>query len=311
MLFAIDFLWLVTFIAGLDVSVHLSLDMSSDFSHVPNLRTQLQLIKTGLVGRIPSTNISSAHTKMKRKINSNKMSKSQLLTGSEYRRPTIPVAIVLQEAEDLYDWCKHDKEALLNVGLNWELVEEIPVRTDALRKSQAKWVCEYKIVQTYNSKWGEAIRAAFNLRDELAHHFHYAFDKQKKVLSQVQRISKGNSNADMIQNLSDLSEFGFKHKTRLKEVGIDLNLLSEARDKSFEFANLLSEVNNEGKESSPSREARDKAYSQLKEVVKEIRRVGKYVFWKDDFRRRGYVSNYIRRVNKVRKIRVNELKKSI
>jgi len=49
MLFAISFLWLVTVIAGLDVCVHLSLDMSSGFSHAPNLRTQLQLIKTGLV----------------------------------------------------------------------------------------------------------------------------------------------------------------------------------------------------------------------------------------------------------------------
>ena len=48
-MFAIGFLWLVTVIAGLDVCVHLSLDMSSDFSHVPNLRTQLQLIKTGMV----------------------------------------------------------------------------------------------------------------------------------------------------------------------------------------------------------------------------------------------------------------------
>jgi hypothetical protein len=41
LLLAIGFLWLVTVIAGLDVCVHLSLDMSLGFSHAPNLRTQL------------------------------------------------------------------------------------------------------------------------------------------------------------------------------------------------------------------------------------------------------------------------------
>ena len=59
-------------------------------------------------------------------------------------KPSISVPVFLQEAENLYDWCMTDKEKLLQVGLNWDFVEDLPVRTGALRLIHTRWTTEFK-----------------------------------------------------------------------------------------------------------------------------------------------------------------------
>ena len=36
--------------------------------------------------------------------------------------PNMPVAVFIQEAEYLFHWCTDDQQALIRVGLDWELV---------------------------------------------------------------------------------------------------------------------------------------------------------------------------------------------
>jgi hypothetical protein len=217
------------------------------------------------------------------------------ITDKETGRPMFPVSIVLQEAENLYEWCMKDKEALVKAGLDWSIVEDMPARTGALRVSQAKWSSEFKSYQDCQAEWKIKAPAAFNLRDELVHHFYHALYNIPNEYSKVQRIDEGSSNADMIQDLIDLSELGMKHTTVLEAIGMDLSLLDTARAKSFELAELLAKVNGSLKETSPMLEVRNKAYTHLKEVIDEIRRVGQYVFWRNDFRIKGYSSDYLRK----------------
>lgn len=49
----------------------------------------------------------------------------------------------------------------------------------------------------------------------------------------------------------------------------------------------------ERKEDSSPKITRDKAYTYLKQVVDEIYEAGKYLFWKDDAKRKGYYSQYL------------------
>ena len=46
--------------------------------------------------------------------------------------PRKPVDIASQEGFDLSSWAAHDREALEGAGLDWALVESLPVRTGAL-----------------------------------------------------------------------------------------------------------------------------------------------------------------------------------
>jgi hypothetical protein len=211
-----------------------------------------------------------------------KLNELDSITDMETGKPTIPIKNALQEAEDLSKWCMQDKETLIRAGLDWKLAEDLPIRTDALRVCQAKWAAEYKNYQDCQAEWKVASPEAFNLRDELVHHFYHALYNNPNEYAKVQRIAEGGSNADMIQDLIDLSELGMKHTKELEAINLDLNLLDVARAKSFELADLLARVNSALRESNPVLEIRNKAYTHLKEAVDEIRRVGQYVFWRND-----------------------------
>ena len=70
----------------------------------------------------------------------------------------------------------------------------------------------------------------------------------------------------MIQDLSDLSVLGKANQP------------------------LLAAMNGERAENNSAKTIRDKAYTLLKKAVDEIREAGKYVFWKNPDRLKGYYS---------------------
>ena len=109
-----------------------------------------------------------------------------------------------------------------------------------------------------------------------------------------------------IQEACDLAELGSQHSEELMGIGLDITILDTARAKSFELSALLAKVNRALKDSSPKLEIRNKAYYHLKEAVDEIRRVGKYVYWKNKDRLDGYGSPYLKRMNKNRKKKVKK-----
>ena len=235
-----------------------------------------------------------------------KLNEINSMTDIETGRPTIPVSIALQEAEDLHGWCMKDKEVLTKAGLDFTLVTDLKARAGALRQSQTNWSNEYKEYQDCQAQWKIEAPAAYNLRDELVHHFYHAFYNLQGEYAKVQRIAEGYSHADMIQDLSDLAGLGMKNTAELEAIGMDLNLLELAKTKSSELAGLLAKVNGSLRETSPKLEIRNKAYFHLKEAVDEIRRVGQYVFWRNEVRLKGYISPYLRRMNKNQKKKISE-----
>jgi len=102
----------------------------------------------------------------------------------------------------------------------------------------------------------------------------------------------------MIQDLSDLAELGKNHIAELEAIGFDLSKLDEARSMAIRLTKLLGEVNGSYKKASPLIKLRNKSYLHLKEAVDEIRRVGQYVFRKNEKKVRAYSSSYLRRRNK-------------
>jgi len=216
-----------------------------------------------------------------------KLNELDSITDMETGKPTIPVTVVLQEGKNLFNWCQKDKEILIRAGLDWKLVEDLPLRTDALKVSQANWKSEYKTYKDCQEEWKSAAPVAFNLRDELVHYFYHAFYNNQGEYAKVKRIDEGSTNADMIQDLIELSTLGMKHTAELEEIGLDISLLDTARAKSFELSELLSKVNGALSETSPLLKVRDKAYVHHKQAMDEIRRVGQFAFRKDEDRFNG------------------------
>lgn len=212
--------------------------------------------------------------------------------------PNLPIAVALQEAEDLIVWCQQDKTALEGAGLSWSIVEDLPIRIEACRYIQSQWQKEFKSQEESQRQWNAMSPIAYGLHDELIHSFFYAYRNDADLLPKVQQISQGSGHADMIQDLSDLSALGKANPAPLAKIMFDMTKLDLAERQAAEMAKLLAQCNGDRRSVSATRVLRDKAYTYMRQAVDEIRQCGQYVFYRNDERKKGYTSIYKKKVSK-------------
>jgi hypothetical protein len=214
------------------------------------------------------------------------------IPSAEVLTPNMPIDVFVQEAENLYHWCIDDQPALTRIGLDWNLVLSLPVRAGACREAQSLWNKERNTRQEAEQAWKEQAPAAFDLRDQLLHDFRFAFRKSEGLLKRIDEIAQGNTNSDMVQDLNDLAALGKANAALLAPINFDLTKLDLAADLSDRMGDLLGATNGERKEVSEAMVIRDKAFTFLKLVVDEIRECGKFIFWRNPDRLKGYNSDY-------------------
>lgn len=209
--------------------------------------------------------------------------------------PNMPVAVAVQEAEDLAVWSQHDRAALERVGLPWSLVEELPRRAGAARQAQSRWMAQRFAQEEARRRWKERAPGVFDLRDRLVHTFFYAFRRDPELIGRVRAIDAGEGAADVVQDLSDLVALGRNHLDLLQAVGFEPQNLEQAADLSEQAARLYAEGQADARTSDEAQLLRNRAYTYLKQAVDEVRAAGRYVFWRTPHRARGYASDYHRR----------------
>ncbi|MDP3444606.1 MAG: hypothetical protein Q8T08_17240 [Ignavibacteria bacterium] len=206
--------------------------------------------------------------------------------------PNIPIDVFVKEAENLYHWCLDDQSALTGVGLDWNLMLSLPTRSGACREAQSLWNKERNTRQEAEQAWKDQAPAVFDLQNQLIHDFRFAFRKFDGLLSRVDEIAQGDTNADMVQDLNDLSVVGKANSEPLVAINFDMPLLDTASDVFDRMGDLLGATNGERKEVSEAMLIRDKAFTYLKQAVDEIRECGKFAFWRTPDRLKGYNSDY-------------------
>ncbi len=216
------------------------------------------------------------------------------MSADQLKTPYMPMGIFLQEAEDLYVWAIKDKDKLVASGLSETMLDRLKSATDATRYAQSLWSSEMQAKQDAQAQWQEQAPEAFDLRNQLLHTFRYAYRNNQEVLSVVDHIAEGGGNADMIQDLSDQAVLGRKHPEELTAINFDLTLIETADTLSGEMADLLAVANGEKQEANETLAIRNQLYTLLKDAVDEIRDCGKYAFWRDEKRLKGYSSRYNR-----------------
>jgi len=216
----------------------------------------------------------------------------QAISPEKVITPNIPLDVFVQEAENLYHWSKDDQQALMRIGLDWNLVLSLPYRAGACREAQSLWIKERNTRQQAEQDWKDQAPAAFDLRDQLIHTFRFAFRKFEGLLARVDEIAQGDTNSDMVQDLNDLSILGKANTDLLTVISFDMTLLDTAATVSDHMGDLLGATNGERKKDSETMLIRDKAFTYLKVAVDEIRECGKFVFWRNPDRLKGYNSDY-------------------
>ena len=220
------------------------------------------------------------------------------ITDDQIKIPSsIPVDNYIQEAENLYTWCQDDKYLLVAKGLDWTLVEDLPIRCGALREAEARWYREWLIHEQSEKIWLRESPRGYALRNDLVHHFKYAFSDDESLIGKVISVKENTTHASMIQDLTNLSVLGLANQELLTKIGFDLTQLDLATQKADELASLYAAATRDRDDHNVVKKIRDQAYTHLKEAVDLIRKCGKYAFWKTPSRLKGYRSKYLRRFN--------------
>jgi len=209
----------------------------------------------------------------------------------EVRLPTEPIDGFAAKAETLAIEAAKDKEELVLAGLDYTLVEDLPSLAGNLRYCEAQWMSEFRAQQEAQKEWQIQSPEAYDLRSEMLHHFTYAYRNHSDIIKKVRRIREGGGHADMIQDLLELSVLAEKYPQPLAEINYDVNLNSKSINTSQAMANLLAKVNGSSSEISENKLIRDKAFTLLYERMMKIRECGRYVFWKNEDRKKCYLSS--------------------
>lgn len=206
--------------------------------------------------------------------------------------PNLPMDNYLQGCENLIQWALDDLSELSKLTITEKTLEELAVRIGASRYAQSIWNKDYHSQKEAQKQWKEEAPAAYDLRDYLVRTFRYAYRKDEALLSRVRAIADGDGHDDMIQDLSDLGVLGKENPEPLTRMSFDMTQLDLAETTSDEKATLLAEANGDKAIQNESKVMRDKAYTHLKEQADEVREAGKYLFWNNKTRYRGYTNSY-------------------
>ena len=112
----------------------------------------------------------------------------------------------------------------------------------------------------------------------------------------------------MIDGLYDLKVLGPGNQELLKKIGFDLTLLDPASQTSDDLTSKISAGSWKNQDYLEAKKIRCQAFTHLKEAVDLVRLYGRYVFWKNPARLKGYRSDYRRRLYK-RSSRRNKVSK--
>ena len=221
------------------------------------------------------------------------------IPDDQLKNPNLmPIRIYIQESEHLYEWCQLDKDDLTASGLDWTLVEDLPVRCGALSEAESNWGKEWRTKEEAEKLWLLESPKGYDLRNLIAHNFYYAFQDDQSLISKVNTFLEGNTHSDMIQCLNDFSVLGRDKHELLTAISFDLTLLDLAAQKNDELRSLYSAAYRDRQDFSEVKKIRDQAFTHLKEAVDKIRKCGQFVFWRNAGRLKGYRSDYLRRIKR-------------
>jgi hypothetical protein len=206
----------------------------------------------------------------------------------EVKLPNQPIDDFVASTETLAVEANEDREALAAAGMDVTLIDELPPLSGALRHCQALWMSEYRAQQEAREAWKAQSPGAYEFRNNLLHHFSFAYRDHDDILKKVMRIREGNTHADMVQDLVDIAVLGEKYPEPLTAINLDLNLLAQSRTLSHSMSELLAASNGAAGDSSAAKLLRDKAFTLLAKKARIVRDYGQYVFWKDETKRKRY-----------------------
>ena len=229
------------------------------------------------------------------------------IPSNQVKRPSMPIAVYLQEANNLYVWSKNDWGKLLDFGLSAEVLDTFMLRFELLTYFQVRWNSEKRQSPIAMNEFQDKLKEGKRLHGMVTKSFRYAFRKHPKLQEELRQIARVSPHATLYQSLNDLAMLGEAHRELLQSIRFDLSALDQLRRLSDELPGLDAAAH---QSQSETKDLRDRAYAYLKQAVDDLSTCGKYVFRNDENKRTGYRSQYMHRKGSAQKQSRNNKKES-
>ena len=212
----------------------------------------------------------------------------------ETKQCDIQIGIYLHESENLHTRVSIDLPKLTAVGMDPTLLTNLLAYTGATRTAQSNWEELNTVREEAKKDWKAEWPAFLEFRNDLIDHMDFAYRNDELLLKKLAVIKQGDSQADSIQDMANLSVLGKANLAPLEAINFDVTLIDKAAEEADRMASLLGAVNGHMYVDDEIKVIRDKSYTLLKRVVDEIRNYGRFVFRKDPDHLKSYSSKYNR-----------------
>ncbi|PKQ60463.1 hypothetical protein BZG02_19090 [Labilibaculum filiforme] len=219
--------------------------------------------------------------------------------------PTIPIAIYLQEIENIAVWATDDLTALNKVGITANHIKDLKDRINACRSFQTEWLKLKNIKPTKQKECEELRHVASKQRDELVFIYRYAFRNNIAALKEIKAINKKNTTAELVATLANLIRIGRTYPELLEKISFDFTQLDKGKELGYKLQGQHSDFVTTTPEKDKIKYLRDKSYTHLKHLADDIKNAGKFVFAKNKERLKGYEIAYYKKKKAYLKENVN------
>lgn len=204
----------------------------------------------------------------------------EAMPADQVKTPVYPPHHLVGEANALYEVGNRYRTALAAVNLDLSLIDDLPVRAQALAGAQAA-----RALVPDTKRTAEEVAAeddAAKARDDVYAAGRYATRGIAEAQSALDKISEGTGYDDLIQDLKDLGFFTEKYSKEMTAIGVNVpeeskRLLGLAR----KFEKILAERRALTAAEQASTDLRNRAATHLFGAMATIRAAGTYAFRND------------------------------
>ncbi|MBL4561689.1 MAG: hypothetical protein JKX79_11985 [Labilibaculum sp.] len=163
----------------------------------------------------------------------------KLFLKEQIKRCDMPVGIYLHECENLHIRASVDLPELTAVGMAAELLAKLLPNTGALRTAQSNWEELNTVRDEAKEAWKTEWPAFLEFRNDLIDHMEFAYRNNEALLKKLTAIKQGDSHADAIQDMANLSVLGKANLAPLETINYNVTLVDKAAEEADKMSGLL------------------------------------------------------------------------
>jgi len=213
----------------------------------------------------------------------------------DVEEPNMPVHEFIDEAERTAGLVADYKTELATVGITDEMEVNINKGAGALRAAEGLWEEAFFDTTEAQKQWRERSPQLYELRSDVIAGLAYGGRDDSGLQRTLRNIRKGNANSDAIQDLLTLAVVVTNNPEAIAKAGMDISVADKLSIMADELGRIYALSRNDNKGYREAKLLRDRAYTYLQKIVREVRDAGQFYFRKQPEIAAQFASAYHRR----------------